>query len=118
MEAAHLGDAAVGTAGPGACGRGACPASDHVQIRRRHRAPAGLAGPRILSDRTLRPGSLVHYRYGGFAAPSVFSDQGVFESWMTGPDGSRVRDERTAWFSAPPWAVSPFADAAPDAAPG
>lgn len=32
-------------------------------------ATAGLRGPRIRSDRQLRPGSLVHYRYGTFRQP-------------------------------------------------
>jgi Lanthionine synthetase C-like protein/Protein kinase domain len=31
-----------------------------------HRVTVGLAGPRIPSDRRLRPDSLVHYRYGAF----------------------------------------------------
>jgi tRNA A-37 threonylcarbamoyl transferase component Bud32 len=31
-------------------------------------ATRGLAGPRISTDRPLRPGSLVHYRYGAFTA--------------------------------------------------
>ncbi|CAG7613267.1 class IV lanthionine synthetase LanL [Actinacidiphila bryophytorum] len=71
---------------------------------------ADLAGPVILSDRPFRPGSLVHYRYGEFTADEVFTDDGTFESRMTGPDGSAVKDERRAWFSPPPWAVSPFPD--------
>ncbi|MFG1807656.1 class IV lanthionine synthetase LanL [Streptomyces sp. NPDC049040] len=71
---------------------------------------ADLAGPGILSDRPVRPGSLVHYRYGEFSAEEVFTDDGTFESRMTGPDGSVVKDERRAWFSPPPWAVSPFPD--------
>jgi hypothetical protein len=71
---------------------------------------ADLAGPVILSDRPVRPGSLVHYRYGEFTADEVFTADGTFESRMTGPDGSVVKDERRAWFSPPPWAVSPFPD--------
>src|SRR5213078_1654866 len=34
-----------------------------------HLATAGLEGPPIPSDRRLRPGSLVHYRYGSFDTP-------------------------------------------------
>jgi hypothetical protein len=85
-----------------------------------HRVTKGLPGPRILSDRTFRSGSLVHFRYGEFRNNRVFTDDGLFESRMVGPDGSIVKDERKAWFSPPPWAASPFpeeavtADAAPD----
>lgn len=81
------------------------------------RATAGLAGPRILSDRPLRPGSLVHYRYGGFAPDFAFTDEGIFDPRLTGPDGTDVRDERLPWFSPPPWATPPFpAPAQPAAA--
>ncbi|MFD0688098.1 class IV lanthionine synthetase LanL [Actinomadura fibrosa] len=76
------------------------------------RVTADLVGPRILSDRPLRPGSLVHYRYGEFTGEPVFTDDGVFESRMVGPDGSVVKDERRAWFSPPEWAVSPFPEPA------
>ena len=76
------------------------------------RVTADLAGPRILSDRPIRPGSLVHYRYGEFTGDPVFTDDGVFELRMAGPDGSVVKDERQAWFSPPAWAVSPFPEPA------
>lgn len=76
------------------------------------RVTVDLAGPRILSDRPIRPGSLVHYRYGEFTGDQVFTDDGVFESRMIGPDGSVVKDERRAWFSPPDWAVSPFPEPA------
>jgi Lanthionine synthetase C-like protein/Protein kinase domain len=68
------------------------------------RATAGLAGPAILSDRPLRPGSLVHYRYGGFAGPLELSNDGDYRAMLTRPDGTRVEDRRDAWFSAPDWA--------------
>ncbi|WP_143049928.1 hypothetical protein [Asanoa ishikariensis] len=44
-----------------------------------HRATDEMAGPRILSDRQLRPGSLVHYRYGEFLSERAFTDDGLFE---------------------------------------
>jgi tRNA A-37 threonylcarbamoyl transferase component Bud32 len=71
-------------------------------------ATDGLPGPVILSDRRLRPGSLVHYRYGAFGAAQVLNNIGSFESLLTAPDGSQVRDERQAWFSPPSWAELPF----------
>lgn len=73
---------------------------------------SGMAGPRVLSDRQLRAGSLVHYRYGQFKEDELFTDEGQFEPVMTGPDGSQARDERLAWFSPPKWAVSPFPEPA------
>jgi tRNA A-37 threonylcarbamoyl transferase component Bud32 len=85
-----------------------------------HRATRGLAGPRILSDKQLRRGSLVHYRYGEFSGDRTFTDDGVFESRMVGPDGTAFKDQRKAWFTPPAWASSPFpqestmADAPPD----
>lgn len=71
-------------------------------------ATRDLHGPRILSDRPLRPGSLVHYRYGVSGAPSVLTNDGSFASLMTAPDGTTVVDQRQAWFSPPRWAGSPF----------
>jgi hypothetical protein len=73
-----------------------------------HRATAGLAGPRILSDKQFAENSLVHYRYGAFSDDAVFTDDGVYESRLVGPDGSVVLDERKAWFTPPPWAPVPF----------
>ncbi|HEV7862994.1 MAG TPA: class IV lanthionine synthetase LanL [Acidimicrobiia bacterium] len=84
-----------------------------------HRATEGLTGPVILSDRVYRPGSLVHYRYGGFsAAPTVDAD-GVVVHLIKGPDGTPLADERTASYRAPSWLVDPFqpAPAARPAAP-
>ncbi|MFJ9591802.1 class IV lanthionine synthetase LanL [Streptomyces virginiae] len=80
-------------------------------------ATAGLCGPRILSDRPIRPGSLVFFRYGQFTGDVVLNDDGVFEPWMTGPDGSRVKDERAAGFTFPPWAAYPFTSPEASAAP-
>ncbi|MFE5946997.1 class IV lanthionine synthetase LanL [Streptomyces sp. NPDC056480] len=77
-----------------------------------HRATEGLPGPGILSDKHLRPGSLVFYRYGeiGGSGHSDFTDDGIFKRRMVGPDGTSATDERNAWFSPPPWASSPFPD--------
>lgn len=72
------------------------------------RVTGGLPGPVILSDRPVRPGSLVHYRYGVFAAAEVFTEAGAYVSMLTGPAGQRVADERRPWFSPPPWAVPPI----------
>src|SRR5256714_6118597 len=67
------------------------PADDAQAVRLAeacHRATEGLAGPVILSDRAYRPGSLVHYRYGGFSrAPAVDADRHVVHL-IKGPDGT------------------------------
>ncbi|MFE5946994.1 class IV lanthionine synthetase LanL [Streptomyces sp. NPDC056480] len=88
---------------------------DDVQFRalaeELHHATEGLAGPGINSDKRLRPGSLVHYRYGEISGGEpVFTDDGTYKRRMVGPDGTAVKDERNAWFSPPAWAKPPFPD--------
>ena len=73
-----------------------------------HEATMGLPGPRILSDRAYKPGSLVHYRYGVFSAPLVLDNDGSYASRLTAPDGTLVTDKRNPWYSPPPWASCPF----------
>src|SRR5437763_3791889 len=94
------------------------PADDAQAVRLAeacHRAPGGLAGPVILSDRAYRPGSLVHYRYGGFSgAPAVDAD-GIVVHLIKGPDGTPLPDERTASYRAPSWLTDPFQPASPAA---
>jgi Lanthionine synthetase C-like protein/Protein kinase domain len=77
------------------------------------RATAGLPGPTILSDRPYRPGSLVHYRYGGFVGRAVLSNDSDYRQMIVGPDGSLVEDRRDAWFNPPAWAPSPFDESDP-----
>jgi hypothetical protein len=75
-------------------------------------ATDGLAGPRILSDRPVRTGSLVHVRFGGFVRRLRLAGNGVYEPVVTAPDGSWIADRRTAWFEPPPWAPkSPLTEA-------
>ncbi|HWU10739.1 MAG TPA: class IV lanthionine synthetase LanL [Streptomyces sp.] len=78
-----------------------------------HRATAGLAGPRILSDQPYTAHSLVHYRYGSFVGRRRLSDNGLMVWFIEDPDGNPVEDKRTGRFSPPPWAVSPFPAAVP-----
>src|SRR5581483_2862850 len=92
------------------------PADDAQAVRLAeacHRATEGLAGPVILSDRAYRPGSLVHYRYGGFSAAPAVDPDGVVVHLITGPDGRPLPDERTASYRAPSWLADPFQPAAP-----
>ncbi|MEW9551187.1 class IV lanthionine synthetase LanL [Nonomuraea sp. NPDC050783] len=73
-----------------------------------HEATFGLPGAPVLSDRVYRPGSLVYYRFGVFSAPSELDNDGSYASCLTAPDGTRVPDERHAWYSPPAWAECPF----------
>src|SRR5437899_4160305 len=93
------------------------PLDDAQAVRLAHacdRATAVLAGPAILSDRPLRRGSLVHYRYGAFAGSGIFNNDGEFVDVIHDPEGRPVPDERRAWFTPPVWAADPFAPAPPD----
>jgi hypothetical protein len=68
------------------------------------RATTGLPGPAILSDRPLRPGSLVHYRYGAFAGLPVLTNDGTFEPRLAAaPEGIRIDEEHAARFVLPRW---------------
>jgi hypothetical protein len=80
-------------------------------------ATAGLPGPVIMSDRPLRPGSLVHYRYGAFSGTSVFTNDASYENRLVAPDGRTVPDARLAWFSPPDWAPPAPVDEPVAAAP-
>ncbi|MGH3871491.1 MAG: class IV lanthionine synthetase LanL [Pseudonocardiaceae bacterium] len=75
-----------------------------------HEVTAAMAGPRILSDRPYRPGSLVHYRYGGFAGQAKLTLDGMYEQVLTTPDGDTVPDRREARYTPPRWAVCPLPD--------
>src|SRR5205823_13190320 len=80
------------------------PADDAQAVRLAeacHRATEGLTGPVILSDRAYRPGSLVHYRYGGFSASPAVDADGVVVHLIKGPDGTPLADERPAPYRAP-----------------
>lgn len=66
-------------------------------------ALAGREGPAVVSDRPVRPGSPVHYRYGPFR---VTDDEA--RAGMTGPDGSLFPGLAEARYRRPPWAGDPF----------
>lgn len=74
-------------------------------------ATRGLPGPEILSDRRYAPGSLVHYRYGGFRRVTALLDNGAYQPVITDSDGNLVPDRRDAWFAPPSWAPDPFRQA-------
>ena len=71
----------------------------------------GLTGPRVPSDRPLRRGSLVHYRYGGFGGVFLQTPIGEITPALRTPTGELVPDVRSTAFQPPPWATDPFAAA-------
>jgi len=71
-------------------------------------AKSGLRGPRVPSDRPLRPGSLIHYRYGSFTDQVMQTPLGEILPAMTSPSGELVPDRRRIWYEQPEWAVDPF----------
>jgi len=76
------------------------------------RVTAGLAGPQILSDRRYRPGSIVHYRFGGFVDQLELDDDGCYRRGVVDPAGRTVEDRREAWYAPPSWVQPPFPEAA------
>lgn len=82
-----------------------------------HQATVGLAGPRILSDRPYAPGSLVHYRYGGFVEERALSNDGLYTWMIFDPEGNPVEDRRVGQYLPPAWARCPFPEPAGKAVP-
>lgn len=72
------------------------------------RCTRGLAGPPVPSDRPLRRGSLVHYRYGGFGGSFIQTPIGEIVPALRTPAGDLVPDERLTIYRPPEWAVDPF----------
>ncbi|MER7082538.1 Serine/threonine protein kinase [Saccharopolyspora kobensis] len=71
-------------------------------------ALAGMTGPRITSDRRIRPDSPVYYRYAPFRPQYRVDDNGDFELVVLGPDGTALPGAAGPEFSCPPWATDPF----------
>ncbi|MFB8386769.1 lanthionine synthetase LanC family protein [Microbacterium sp. NPDC055910] len=72
-------------------------------------ATSHLHGPVISSDRPVRPGSIVYYRYGSFRARWLQTPLGEYLPALLGPDGVPVPDERGSRFSRPDWVSDPLA---------
>lgn len=72
----------------------------------------GLEGPIILSDRSFRTNSLVHYRYGSFL---VSKDSTIGNFYIIGPSGKKIEDKRGIYYNPPDWVVDPFASVSRDA---
>lgn len=79
-------------------------------------ALAGFEGPRIRSDRKLRRGSPVYYRYGPIVARFRAQENGTFEPVLTAPDGTVTSGIAGPSYAVPNWVSNPFL-AAPAASP-
>jgi hypothetical protein len=71
-------------------------------------ALAGMPGPRVASDRRVRPDAPVYYRYGPFQSRFRVDDNGDYQLVITGPDGEVLPGAASLEFSCPPWAADPF----------
>ncbi len=72
------------------------------------RATYGLRGPAVPSDRPLRVGSIVHYRYGGFGDLFLQTRMGQILPALRTPEGNLVPDQRRPRYTPPEWAKDPF----------
>lgn len=80
-----------------------------VQLARTlHEATLGLPGPLVPSDHQLQPGSLVHYRYGGFDSRYLQTPLGEIMPALSTPDGELVADKRLVAYYKPEWVSDPF----------
>ncbi|WP_394619509.1 class III lanthionine synthetase LanKC [Lentzea sp. JNUCC 0626] len=80
------------------------------------KALEGFDGPYLLSDRRFPGSRVVYYRYGGFRSFFRLRPGGVRELMINAPDGTRVPDVRTPYWTVPEWAEDPFPR--PKAKPG
>lgn len=82
-----------------------------------HEATFGLPGQVIVTDRRLRDGSQVYYRYGAFTPDFVLDDSAEYVAVLRTPGGELVADQRGVGKPAPDWVADPFRDAAPAVVP-
>jgi serine/threonine protein kinase len=73
-----------------------------------HAATSGLRGPVVPSDRPLKAGSLVHYRYGNFSGPTIQASSGRISSAILDPHGNLIADDYSIEFRNPAWVTDPF----------
>jgi serine/threonine protein kinase len=91
------------------------PENDDAAVRLATKLDAAtreFPGPNIPSDRSLRPGSSVYYRYGSFDGKHLFQElNGRVVPAIYTPDNEVTPDQRLTHYTAPDWAVDPFAHA-------
>lgn len=74
-------------------------------------ATSGLHGPAVPSDRPLRSGCVVHYRYGSFGGLIMQRPNGEMVFAVRTSTGELVPDIRGSSFAPPGWVVDPFVEA-------
>lgn len=79
----------------------------HAVARALTEALEGCTGPYVLSDRRYPGSRVVSYRYGGFTRQSRMLPIGLHELLVETPDGTKVPDERTPYWTVPEWATDP-----------
>jgi serine/threonine protein kinase len=67
-----------------------------------------FAGPYVLSDKRWPGSKSVFYRYGGFRRNVKRHLDGTYNLTITAPEGRRVLDLRTPFWSLPEWVTDPF----------
>lgn len=65
-------------------------------------------GPYILSDKRYKDCRVLYYRYGGIRRNARMDIKGEQVLVLVSPDGKAVPDQRTPYFSPPPWVEDPF----------
>ncbi|XNL75015.1 class IV lanthionine synthetase LanL [Actinomadura madurae] len=119
-SAAVLSDLNSGDGDAGAVGKAVTvyPAQDEVTAlgHALAEALAGMAGPRIVSDRRVRPDAPVYYRYAPFLPQYKVDENGEFSLIVVGPSGDTLPGAAGAEFTCPPWATDPFRSAPSEAA--
>ncbi|HEX5883755.1 MAG TPA: class III lanthionine synthetase LanKC [Pyrinomonadaceae bacterium] len=65
-------------------------------------------GPYILSDKRYKDCRVLYYRYGGIRRNARLDIKGEQVLVLITPDGKTVPDQRTPYFSPPPWVEDPF----------
>ncbi|WP_019629219.1 class IV lanthionine synthetase LanL [Actinomadura atramentaria] len=84
---------------------------DVVPLARRLAADlAGLTGPRVNSDRRVRPDAPVYYRFGPFQSQYRPNEDGDFELVVTDPAGGTHAGMAEDTYWQPPWDPDPFAE--------
>ncbi|WP_433475405.1 class IV lanthionine synthetase LanL [Spirillospora sp. CA-142024] len=117
-----LGDLNSGDGDAGAVGKAVTvyPAQDEVAALGHALAGAlaGMAGPRIVSDRRVRRDAPVYYRYAPFLPQYKVDENGDFALVVVGPDGETLPGAAGVEYTCPPWASDPFRRPSPGAAGG
>jgi serine/threonine protein kinase len=71
-------------------------------------AVAGMEAPQINSDRRVRPGAPVYYRFGPFSPRLAINDRGHLDIMLEAPDGRMTSGLAGDSFAPPEWVDDPF----------